>query len=131
MVEAFSGRIRLGPWLSPFFSALVVRAGTRTWTFNRMVDLWTQSATVDFPSWNLTMKGPDGVATLEMVGQPEEMVCLGYENPDGTLSYCLNSKLASVRLDVSSEGENHLWTSAHGGALEFLLPENPGSYEVV
>ena len=60
------------------------------------------------------------------------MVCLGYFNPDGRLSYCLNSKLAHVRLEVEPRhGDAFVLTSEHGGALEFLVPENPGFDDVV
>ena len=49
------------------------------------------------------------------------MVCLGYDNPDGERSYCFNSKLAEVTLEVRpADGASFTCTSAHGGALEFL-----------
>jgi hypothetical protein len=49
------------------------------------------------------------------------MVCLGYGNPDGRISYCFNSKLAEARLRVEPlRGPAFQYESANGAALEFL-----------
>ena len=133
MVEAFTGRTRLGPVLSPRISALVVRRGGRELRFDRLVDLWRQEATVDDLTWSLTMRGADGEARLVMRADPEHMACLGYKNPDGALSYCLNSKLAHTVLRVNpANDEGFECVSPHGGALEFLSPTaDPRFPEVV
>jgi len=102
-------------------SLLTVRNGQRVYRFDRLVDLWNQGADIDFPAWRLRMKGSAGEASLSMRAQPERMVCLGYLNPGGALSYCLNSKLASVTLRVNPVNEDgFVCTSEHGGALEIL-----------
>ena len=70
------------------------------------------------------MKGVAGVAVLEMTGDPAAMVCLGYDNPARARSHCLNSKTARVRLRVAPRrGRAFELTSEHGGALEFLRPD--------
>ena len=124
VVEGASGRIELGSRLSPLLSMLVVRHGGREHRFDRVVDLWRQRPELAFPRWSLGMRGRDGEATLEMMARPEAMVCLGYRNPDRSLSHCLNSKTARVRLEVRPrDGAAFELTSAHGGALEFLQTE--------
>ncbi len=124
VVEGASGRIELGSRLSPLLSMLVVRRGDREYRFDRIVDLWRQKPAVDFPRWSLRMKGADGEATLGMAGSPASMVCLGYQNPAGPTSHCLNSKTAAVRLQVSPSHEPAFELhSEHGGALEFLRPD--------
>lgn len=123
LVEGASGRIRLGPVLSPLVSLLAVRRGGRELRFDRILDTWRQEPRIDFPSWTLRMRGADGEARLTMRGDPERMVCLGYDNPDGTRSYCLNSKTAEVHLEVEPADDDAFeCTSEHGGALEFLQP---------
>jgi hypothetical protein len=109
---------------------MTIRRQNRTYRFDRLVDLWNQDAAIDFPDWTLRMQGPDGEALLSMRANPEHMVCLGYENPDGKLSYCLNSKLSTVSLRVNPVNhEAFECTSQYGGALEFLqstpAPELP------
>jgi hypothetical protein len=121
MAEAFSGKIKVGPMTTPFISALVVRRGDATYRFDRLVDLWRQKVVVDDIAWTATFRGSDGEATLSMRADPRQMVCLGYRNPDGALSYCLNSKLARSELRVNPTNDEAFWCeSVHGGALEFL-----------
>jgi len=133
VLEGASGRIELGGRLSPLLSMLVLRHEEREYRFDRLVDLWRQQPTLDFPRWSLRMRGRDGEAILEMVGSPSAMVCLGYRNPARALSHCLNSKTARVRLEVRPRrGAAFELTSEHGGALEFLRPDPiPGVHPVV
>lgn len=122
-VEGFSARTRIAGRPSPVISALVIRRGDETYRFDRLVDLWRQNADIDLENyrWRLDLHGPDGKASVVMDADPDQMVCLGYHNPDGRLSYCLNSKLARVDLRVNPTNEAAFeCTSEHGGALEFL-----------
>jgi hypothetical protein len=120
-VEGFSGRVRMAGLVTPILSGMVVRRGSHEYRFDRIFDVWRQQAEIDDLRWTLSMKGPGGDAWLEMTARPEEMVCLGYDNPDGRLSHCYNSKLARVRLRVNPvNAEGFSCTSEHGGALELL-----------
>jgi hypothetical protein len=124
VVEGASGRIELGSRTSPLFSMLVVRRGDDELRFDRLLDRWRQKPRIDFPHWTLEMRGRDGRALLEMTGSPAAMVCLGYDNPARARSYCLNSKTATVRVEVlPARGPAYTLTSDHGGALEFLRPD--------
>ena len=124
VVEGASGRVQLGGWTTPLLSILNVRRKDRELRFNRLVDFWNWKTSIRFPQWKLRMRGPDGEALLVMTARPERMICLGYENPNGRLSYCLNSKLARVVLRVNPvNGEAFECISEHGGALEFLRPD--------
>ena len=132
MAEGFSGRIRVAGQLSPPISALVVRDRQQVYRFDRLLNLWNQEADINYPNWTLTMKGRDGIAQLTMRARISEIQCLGYRNPSGHLSYCLNSKLAQTTLSVQPKtGQAFELTSEFGGALEFLLPKNPGIEHVV
>jgi hypothetical protein len=121
MLEGFTGRTRVGGRESPRLSALIVRSGVRTFRFDSIVDLWRQEAEIGEAHWNLKMRGADGVAELKMNAGGRPMVCLGYQNPDGRMSYCFNSKLAATHLRISPRsGAPFERYSPHGGALEFL-----------
>ncbi len=121
MVEGFTGRIRIAGRVTPQMSALVVRRGNQTYKFNYLFDFWRQQAAVEGMSWSMTLRSQDGEANMSMVADPKEMVCLGYYNPDGHLAYCMNSKLARVRLRVNPFNDDAFeCTSEHGGALEIL-----------
>jgi hypothetical protein len=121
MLEGFSGRVRVAGLLSPRVSCLVLRRGERTMRFDRLVDLWRQDAVIGRDRWTLRMSGVDGEARLEMDGAGRPMACLRYRNPDGEASYCHNTKLARVLLQVQpSSGPAFECRSEHGGALELL-----------
>lgn len=128
--EGASGRIQVGAKTSPRLSMLTVRrienGRLREYRFDRLVDLWNQSADIAFPRWSLKVKGADGEAMIEMEALPERMVCLGYFNPNRDLSYCLNSKTSRVTLRVNPrDADGFECVSASSGALEFLqsVPE--------
>jgi hypothetical protein len=123
-VEGFSARIRMAGLVTPLLSGMVVRREHREYRFDRMFDWWRQHATIGELRWTLQMRGPQGEAWLEMSARPEELVCLGYHNPDGRVSHCYNSKLARVRLRVNPINEEGFsCASEHGGALELLRNE--------
>ncbi len=133
-VEGFSAKIRLAGRPTPFISALTVRRNDSEYRFDRLVDIWRQEASVklDEYTWRVRLRSGDGEAALVMTAAPEEMVCLGYHNPDGRLSYCLNSKLARVHLRVNPVNEAAFeCVSEHGGALEFLRNSPDPSFERV
>ncbi len=121
MVEGFTGRVKVAGRPSPRLSAAVVRRGGRSWRFDALFDTWRQSASLDGDRWSLALRGGDGELELEMDASGRPMVCLGYGNPDGELSYCFNSKLAEVKMTVRpSDAASFTCISACGGALEFL-----------
>lgn len=121
MCEGFSARVKLAGATTPRLSALVVAKGARTFRFDRLFDPWRQKASIEGDRWTLELSSDDGVARLSMDASSQPMVCLGYDNPNGERSFCLNSKLARVELTVQpSDGASFTVTSAHGGALEFL-----------
>ena len=127
-----AARTRIAGWLTPRLTAIWVRRGAETYRFNRIRDLSKHQVVLAYPRWTVSAKGPEGELELEMLAKPEEIVCLGYYNPDGALSYCLNSKLAEARLVVRpAQGEPFEYTSQHGAALEFLSPALPDGLEVV
>ena len=71
--------------------------------------------------WELRLRSGDGDVSLTMDASKRPVACLGYFNPDGALSYCLNSKLAEVEVIVRpADGAAFTLRSEHGGALEFL-----------
>jgi hypothetical protein len=46
------------------------------------------------------------------------MAGLHYANPDGAMTYCLNSKLARARIQFEARGRPPLFLSSRAAALE-------------
>jgi hypothetical protein len=133
MVEGFSGRVRVLGRTTPRMSAMVVRRGAHTYRFDSVLEFWRQEASVGRRSWTVRLAGDDGAASLTMDAGDMPIACLGYRNPDGHLSYCLNTKLARVWLEVTPRREAPFARSSRfGGALEFLRHEpDPDLAEVI
>lgn len=131
-VEATSARLKVAGLVTPPLSLMVIRRGEREYRFDRLVSAWRHHAQIGELSWTLEARGRAGRARLEMSALAERVAQLGYENPDGKLSYCANSKLASAHLRVDPVNEPSFFcSSAHGGALELLAPEpHPAIAEV-
>ncbi|MBI4818206.1 MAG: hypothetical protein HY791_18225 [Deltaproteobacteria bacterium] len=118
--EAFTARIKVGPVVSPRISALVVRTRGHEYRFERLYDLWRQKVWTDELYWSLRMRSDVAEASLTMRTSWSEVVCLGYDSPNGKRSFCVNSKLAKSTLELRAPGENRTFVSAHGGAFELL-----------
>lgn len=132
MVEAFTARVRLGGRLLPAMSSMVVRRGDETFRFDGLFDFWRQDAETKDLAWALRLKGSGGQAQLIMRARPEEVACLGYEEPDGSTAYCLNSKLSHVELRVNPRnGDSFTCVSEHGGALELLSRNADNRFDVI
>ena len=132
LVEGASGRVKIAGRTTPRMSTLQVRRGVEIYRFDRVLDLWRQDSRVEGDRWLLRMSGPDGEARLDVDATNRPIACLGYANPDGQLSYCLNSKLAKVSLQVQpSRGGAFEYSSEHGGALEFLRREPDARFSEV
>lgn len=124
--EGFTARVKVGPMKTPRLSALVVQRGEESFRFDRLFEPSKQRAVLGDRSWTIAIEGDVGRAELSMDASVMPMVCLGYRNPSGVLSYCLNSKLARTRLVVEpARGASFSLESPHGGALEFLRREPP------
>ncbi len=132
VVEGFSARVRVGHRTLPRMSALVVRRGDEEWRFDRTFDFFRQEATLAPRRWTVRLNGPKGRVRLRMDALDRGMACLGYRNPDGHLSYCFNTKLAEVLLEVEPKhGAPFRCQSPFGGALELLRQEPEPGVEVV
>jgi len=111
-IDGFSARIKLpGGVLSPWLSTVVGRAPDHD--LNRLQH-WFGGTEVNGDSWQLT-KGP---CALRMTCDPSTYVGLRYLHPDGTESYCYNTKFADVRL-YTRQGV----PSSSMGELEILTPQ--------
>jgi len=133
MVEGYTARAKAGGrMMLPRMSALVVRRGGEELRFDRTFDFFRQEATVGPRRWTLRLTGAGGEARLRMDASERPMVCLGYKNPNDDMSYCFNSKLADVLLEVKPKnGPEFRCKAEHLGALELLRREPEAGMEVV
>lgn len=119
--DAFSVRILLGPALSPWLSAGVLRLAKSELRYNDPRRWINRSTSVDFPNWSCTFRHRDGDARTRWSLDPEDVAGLRYLHPDGRVSYCYNTKYAQLELELERQGRRDRRRS-HLAELEFLSP---------
>ncbi len=111
-VDGFSARIRLpGGILSPWLSTMVARSPDHD--LNRLRH-WFGGAEVGQASWSLQTGG----CALSMRCDSSTYVGLRYAHPNGSESYCYNTKFADVQWTTPEETH-----TSSLGELEVLTPE--------
>lgn len=132
-VEGAASRMKVGGRTLPRIASLVVRRGDEEFHFDRVRDFFTHhESNLSGQRWTLRIWGKEGEARLRADATGRPMVCLGYPNPPGHLSYCFNSKLADALLEVHPRrGKSFTCKSPHGAALELLKLEPDPDYPVV
>ena len=118
--EAFSGSVQLGSKRLGPFSAIRLQIREEIYIFNRLVDTWNQVSHFDDNIFNLQITKGGVRARLTSKANLSHVQCLGYEDPNGSMHYCMNSKLASLKLTLEADGTTQHFESDHCTALEWL-----------
>lgn len=109
--EGYSGRIPLGPVLSPWLSGGVLRWQGRTLRFNRLTGLPGNHVAVGPGRWSCRLQ-EDGWRLRWTVEAPQrDFVGLRYVDPDGRENHCLNTKIADCTLRLE-ERRGGSWREA-------------------
>lgn len=118
VLEGLSARVKLGPVLSPLTTLVCVRHRGVRYDFNRVVDLARARGSVDPRRWAFRAESDLGSIEGELFGQNEDFVGLYYANPDGAMTYCLNTKLAHARVRFEPRGRLPMTLTSRTAALE-------------
>jgi len=104
VLEAVSARVRLGPVVTPMLTLICLRhegmsydlTSPRGWLRNR--------GEVDGRRWHFAGERAGVRVEADISGQAQDFVGLYYPNPDGRMTYCLNTKLAMARVRIVLPG---------------------------
>jgi hypothetical protein len=101
-LEAISGRVRLGPLVTPWLSCAAICVDGALYRFDAARALLSRKLRVDARSYELELSQAGARLTARIVADPAQIAGLRYEDPDARQLACLNSKLAvaDVRLSV-------------------------------
>lgn len=103
---------------------LHLRAGGRSYTFNRLADLRRTRSRYDLQGWEFSAERGGTRIEGKVAGSPERMVQLQYTDTDGSPFYCCNTQLASMRLRIL-EREGAEWKTRRE-----LTAEGTAGFEV-
>jgi hypothetical protein len=118
--EAFSGSVQLGARQLGPFSGLILRLRDKVYRFDRLVDTWNHHVEFTDSSYTLELKRNQLHVSLHATAEVDGIVCLGYEDPDSTMHYCMNSKLASAVIKITEGKHTRSFKATHCVALEWL-----------
>ncbi len=118
VLEAGSGRVRVGPLLTPMTTIVCVRHRGVVYEMNRPFDLLRARGDVSFRRYAFSARGPFARIEGVLEADAEDMVGLNYPNPEGSTTYCLNSKVARARVRFEAQGRPPLVITSRAAALE-------------
>lgn len=118
VVEGITARVRLGGVLSPPLSLLVAAHGGERHAFTLPGSLLRARGRIGARGWELRASNGRARAELRFEAATGDFVGLHYENPDGAMTYCLNSKIARGRLRLERPGRPPLEATTDAAALE-------------
>jgi hypothetical protein len=131
-LEVATARIRLGPWLTPPATLVVLRLGGREHRLNSLACAYRARATLRDFDWTFASGTADLAVRGRIVAPREAFVGLRYANPPGGVKYCLNTKIAACELHVTdrSTGTTDVLGTAHRAAFEILTDRTDHGIEI-
>ncbi|MBI4700228.1 MAG: hypothetical protein HY744_03510 [Deltaproteobacteria bacterium] len=118
VLEGVTARVKVGPVLLPPLTVLCLRHRGVRYDFNRPADILRARATITPRSWSFRAHSDLGHIEGELSAPTRDFAGLYYENPDGAMTYCLNSKIAEGRLRLALAGRAPLVLTTRAAALE-------------
>jgi hypothetical protein len=118
VLEGLSARVRIGPVLSPLTTLVSVRHRGVDYAFNRPLDLVRATGDVGLRRWSFSATGKHARIEGVVDAETDDLVGLYYPNPDGAMTYCLNTKLARARVRFEADGRPPLSLTTRAAALE-------------
>lgn len=99
-LEVATAKLRLGPFWTPPITPLVLRHGGKEYCLTGLVQAVKAHGSFGYFNWEFRSK-TDEVEIEGAISAPRQaFVGLKYYNPPGGIKYCLNSKIASCRLQL-------------------------------
>ncbi len=124
--EGIVSKIKIGPIVSNFFSLAFLNLDGRMISFNSPVSLIPRATEVGIDHLTFEIRGQGYDLKGELRAAKNLFTVLPYYNPDGALSYCVNSKIADIRLTLLARPKGTVEAELYGrqcAALEICTKE--------
>lgn len=118
VLEAMSGRVRVGPVLLPVLSSVNVRHRGVDYPFNGLRQVVGTRADIGLRRYTFSAQSKLGRLEGLFEAGVDDFVGLYYRNPQGPTTHCLNSKLATGRIRFEPRGRAPLELTTRAAALE-------------
>lgn len=124
MFEGVTARVKMGPVLVPPLTIVCVWHQGARYEFNDIKTLLSSSGSIGLRVWRFEARSARAQVRGELSATTEDMVGLYYENPNGDMTYCLNSKIARAWLRLDTDSGPPLELTSRAAALE-IGTKNP------
>jgi len=120
--EGIDVLLNVGLRLDARFKLFYLKAGERTYRFNALHQWVLNRSRWDLGHWAFEASSRDARLTGEVTSRFDDFVGVTYEEPDGGTLWCNNSKVSSVRLQLSRPDGSPIaeLTSNQGCAAEYV-----------
>ena len=116
--EGASGQPKIGPVMAPMVSMFFVYHRGVRYSFNEPKYLLKTKADVTLRRWEFSAENDLARVEGAIHASTDDFVGLRYENPDGKMTYCLNSKIADARIRFAVEGRPPIEATTRAMAFE-------------
>ena len=118
VVEGITARVKLGPLVAPPLSVLIATHRGVTHAFTLPHSLVRARGRIGARAWEISASSATARVRASFSADTEDFVGLHYENPDGAMTYCLNSKIARGRVQLAVAGRPVVEAHTRAAALE-------------
>jgi hypothetical protein len=131
VLEGVTARVKVGPVLAPPLTVVCVRHRGVRYDFNAPIALLTAKGTIELRRWTFTAKNALATVSGELWAETRDFAGLAYVNPDGSVTNCLNTKLARGRVRLSVRGRPELEAMTRAAALEIATKDSSHGVEML
>jgi hypothetical protein len=132
--EGYSGRIRVGPWLTPWLTGANLRLDGRDLAFNDLPGLLSGHVEITPFGWSFARRSGDQRLRVEVQAPREAFAGLRYLDPDGRENHCLNAKVATCRVHLDRWADRWVpecsLVGEHSCAFEILTQDSGHSVTI-
>lgn len=118
LLEGVTARVKLGPVVAPPLTLICVWHEGNHYQLSGVRELAKARGKVTERSWSFRAESEEARVEGELSADTKDFVGLYYENPDGDMTYCLNSKIARGRMRLEVRGKPALVVETNSAALE-------------
>ena len=121
--EAITGRVRVGLVTSPTMASAGLFHNGKLYRFDSLGTLLLSNTRTSLFSHEFAFASGECAVRGKVSAARKDIACVLYENPDGSLRSCLNSKLAEIELTIEVERGAPIVLTSNRATLELgMLP---------
>lgn len=118
IVEATTARVKVGPLSTPLITLVSVRHRGVRYELTSPVQMMRNRGEVDGRRWHFEAHAGGVRVEGDVCAQASDFVGLYYPNPDGQMTWCLNTKLATARVRLEVPGRGPMDWKTRAAAFE-------------